>query len=49
MNSSSEGVNATWTDGSIHTWNRAVAYVNSPGLCYSHNGPYPGNINYGTC
>ena len=49
VNSGSDYVNATWTDGSIHTWNKAFAYVNTPGLCYSHNGPYPGNINYGTC
>jgi hypothetical protein len=49
VNSGSDYVNATWTDGSIHTWNNAFSWSNTSGVCYSHNGPYPGNINYGTC
>jgi hypothetical protein len=49
--------NATWMNGSIHTWNFASNYAETyagapaPGLCVSQYPPvnFPGNINYGTC
>jgi hypothetical protein len=47
--SGSDYVNAEWTDHSFHNWNFAEGSVSVPQLCYSHNGPYPGNINFGTC
>ena len=49
VNAGTVVVNATWTNGTIHTWNRAEDESTTPGLCWSHFQPYPGNINYGTC
>lgn len=42
--------NATWTDGSLHNWNKATWYHDA-GTCIQANGKAPalGNVAVGTC
>lgn len=49
-NAGSVVANATWLNGSVHTWNFASEAHNG-GMCVSPFAPvrFPGNINYGTC
>jgi hypothetical protein len=51
VNAGSVQANATWLNGTVHTWNRASNQVTTAGLCVSQYQPvnFPGNINYGTC
>jgi hypothetical protein len=51
VNAGSVVANATFTNGTIHTWKKDVEYTTTRGLCVSRYTPvnYPGNINYGTC
>jgi hypothetical protein len=43
------GVNAEFTNGNYYQWGHTTAVKSVAGLCYSHYGEFPGNINYGTC
>jgi hypothetical protein len=49
-NAASIADDATWTDGSVHNWNKAAWYA-EPGTCIGKNGKSPatGNVTVGTC
>ncbi len=49
-NAASIADNATWTNGTVHNWNKVEWYA-QPGLCIGPNGKAPatGNVAVGTC